>query len=218
MDGDRVAIYDPSIFDVENYAEARTAILTSEGPGFSTDDRWIKETPWVVDKIAEHLNLEDARLLDFGCGVGRIAKELIRKFDCWTVGVDTSPNMRALAASYVNAPGFLACDTIWLCNRVLPIEFDAAIAIWSLQHCPNLEHDIGYIADSICVKGLLFVVNTKHRLIPARGRADGYPFVSDGKDVKLELTKRFSVVVEGDLPPSIFPHAHESFWAVYEKS
>src|SRR5215813_6556282 len=101
MHHDRTAHYDPSIFSVNSLEQAKKVILTPEA-GRSTDERWEHETPHICNLI-EHQMVIDANsvIVDYGCGVGRIAKELINRHKCHVIGADISPNMRALAASYV---------------------------------------------------------------------------------------------------------------------
>jgi SAM-dependent methyltransferase len=42
-------------------------------------------------------------VLDYGCGIGRIAKELIKQTGCHVIGVDISPSMLGLAYPYVHS-------------------------------------------------------------------------------------------------------------------
>ena len=45
--------------------------------------RWETETPYLADPIAEQLPITaDSRVLDYGCGIGRLAHELIRRHGC----------------------------------------------------------------------------------------------------------------------------------------
>ena len=90
-------------------AEAKRIILTPEGQ--SSEQRWQRETPLLVALIERGCEInEHSWVLDYGCGIGRLAKTLIERHDCRVVGVDISPSMRALAANYVNSPRFLACS------------------------------------------------------------------------------------------------------------
>ena len=92
--------YLPQVFDVLNMQSAREVILTHEGAA-SAEERWQTETPYVADLIENALSVtSETTLIDYGCGIGRLAKELITRHGCRVIGVDISINMRALAVDY----------------------------------------------------------------------------------------------------------------------
>ncbi len=181
--------YNPHIFDVRTTAEAKRVILTPEGQ--SSDERWRRETPLLMDLISGGCDLnENSWVLDYGVGIGRIAKALIDRYDCRVVGVDISPSMRALAANYVSSPRFFACSPHML--PWLGIRYDLGLAIWTLQHCLNPAEDIA-IMRSVLVdltkppddreKHKLFVVNNKTRCMPTVAHG----WANDGLDVQQML-------------------------------
>src|SRR5258708_11203315 len=93
--------YDPSMFDARSEAEARTIIITGNDPN-QAEWRWRKETPWFRADISRRLGVRNGSVvLDYGCGIGRLARELIRFRGCRVVGVDISDSMRGLAVDYV---------------------------------------------------------------------------------------------------------------------
>src|ERR1700686_4039348 len=187
--------YHPGIFDVADLQNARRVILTPEG-GLTTDERWESETPYLAGLVADNLKLSTRSVvLDYGCGIGRLAKELIARCGCRVVGVDISANMRSLAERYVGSDKFSACAPEGL--DVLGEAFaDAALAVWVLQHCPQVDQDLERIRRSLKIEGQLFVVNENHRCIPTdRG------WVSDGLDLKQLLLSRFDLDVHGRLDP-----------------
>ena len=70
--------YFPEVFEVPDAEAAKSIILTNEGPGADTATRWELETPYVTALIAEHLKPQPGMLiLDYGCGIGRLARPLI---------------------------------------------------------------------------------------------------------------------------------------------
>ena len=72
--------YHPELFDARTVEQARAIILTGEGS--TPDERWRTETPWICGLIAENITLtSDSVVLDYGCGIGRVAKELIARVD-----------------------------------------------------------------------------------------------------------------------------------------
>jgi SAM-dependent methyltransferase len=177
-----IAKFDPSMYDVASLEEAKGVILGPE-EGQTVDERWERETPYLGKLIEKHLRLKpESVLLDYGCGVGRLSWEAIRRTGCRAIGVDASVNMRALAASYAESNRFLACHEDML--ELMP-PCDAAIAVWILQHCVDPLHDIDLIASKLKPGARLFVLND-HRLVPTdRG------FVRDGKDVTAMLDEYF---------------------------
>src|SRR6516162_8311140 len=98
--------YDPSIFTaVETLDDAVRIIVTPEA-GLTSKYRWDTETPYLLNLIDDYLSIRSI-VLDYGCGVGRLAKPIIDKHGCEVIGVDISPNMRALAESLVNDYRFM---------------------------------------------------------------------------------------------------------------
>ena len=145
--------YNPRIFDVTNIDEAMRIILTSEGS--TTEHRWATETPYLGDLIASSLEIsEQTLILDYGCGIGRMAKQLISRHGCHVIGVDISPSMRALAAVYVGSDRFFACPPEMLDLLVARgITFDLVLTVWVLQHCLDVRADVARIVSALAPQG-----------------------------------------------------------------
>ena len=180
--------YRPQIFDVGGVDEARRFILTSER-GHTSARRWERETPYLVELTAQALApREGAVLLDYGCGIGRIARGLVSRLDCTIVGVDISASMRRLAMEFVDSDRFAAVTPRTLDAMVeAGLRFHGAYAIWVIQHCLRPETDIARIESALAPGAGLFVVNSQRRAVPTdRG------WIDDGKgdealiDEKLE--------------------------------
>lgn len=203
--------YDPSRFDVSCTAEAKQIILTPEDS--TTDERWAKETPYLGGLMGRHLDLTfSSSVLDYGCGIGRMAKDLIARHGCSVVGVDTSMNMRALAPTYVLSDRFVACHPeAMMC--IAPVHF--AIAVWSLQHIPDIETALSNIRLKLRPSGTLFVVNAHNRVVPT----EGGEWADDGLDVRELLGARFREVSYGHLDPAHTTPAtaQHAYWAVYQR-
>lgn len=203
--------YDPKRFDVRNIPEAMSIILTPEDS--TTEQRWATETPYLSELIIHNLRIESRhRVLDFGCGIGRIAKQLIRKAGCSVVGVDTSVSMRSLAPAYVLDKRFLACAP-----DMLPLiaKMDFAISVWTLQHVPDLQGTIDLLHHHLMSYGKLLVVNALGRCLPApEGR-----WVDDKQDTRELLGAKFNEVMCGTLDPDkTTPKTSQvAFWGVYER-
>src|SRR3954453_18577536 len=94
--------YDPRLFNVNDIAQAMAVIMTPEGS--TTAERWEIETPYLADRIAQEITIPpDTLWPDYGCGVGRLAHELIKRHNCRVGGVDISPSMRALSVVYTRS-------------------------------------------------------------------------------------------------------------------
>jgi cyclopropane fatty-acyl-phospholipid synthase-like methyltransferase len=207
--------YNSAIFSVANLSQAKNIILTAESS--TTEERWKTETPLLSALIASHHQIgPDMVVLDYGCGIGRMAKELIAKYGCRVIGVDISPSMRALSVEYVNSDSFFACSPAML--KVLiekGVRVDLAISIWVLQHCLTPATDIGYLRDVLKQDGGLFVVNNIHRAVPTKEAG----WANDGIDIKGTIAKIFSLqseqtLVSPDVPTTL---SGSTFWAAFKK-
>lgn len=202
--------YDPRVFVVNDVEAAKRIILTPEDS--STAERWEKETPYLADLIEAHLRLDPSRLvLDYGAGIGRLARALIERQDCHVVGVDISPHMRSLGLAYVRSERYTACSPRMLVALLgAGLQFDAAFSVWVLQHCLRPEEDIGLLAAALKPGAPLFVVNNRGRAVPT---TEGW--IDDGVDVRALLLERFELEEEGrlDPEPTTPAVAKHTFWA-----
>jgi SAM-dependent methyltransferase len=196
--------YHPGIFDVPNLGAARAIILTPEGEE-STDRRWVRETPWLIERMCTEWASSlgpDSVVLDFGCGVGRLAKELIKRTGCRVIGADISPSMRALAAVYVDDSRFVAVHPEAL-SLFAPLVTHA-LAVWVLQHVYDVSAALGQMASVMQDGANLFVCNNNGRAVPARGgrwsqdwqsvegalEAADFAAISDDTPIPLSVTSR----------------------------
>ena len=149
-----------------------------------------------------------------GCGIGRLAKELIERTGCSVLGVDISPQMRVLGPQYVQSDRFMACAPEMLDALVWAgLKVDAALSVWVLQHCVEPALDIARIRDAIKPDGALFLVNNRGRAVPTVEHG----WFDDGLDVGEMLRAVFEQKEEGRLPvdkttPAIAEHC---FWALF---
>jgi SAM-dependent methyltransferase len=207
--------YDPSIFNIETVDEAVQIIVTPEA-GLTSKHRWDVETRYLMTLIERWFNPErpESLVLDFGCGIGRLAKPLIQKHGCRVIGVDIAANMRALAASCVDSYLFVAMPPELL-HLLIQNQCDFAIAVWTLQHCFAVTLEVDRIKRMLRDGGKLFVVNNVRRVIPSTAG-----WLDDGVDIRAMLKDYFTELEYGqlegdDIAPGTFKD--NTFWALYQK-
>lgn len=184
--------YEDGCFYPENQEKAKSIILTGEN-GTPVQERWEKETPYLLELISQNFNLNsDSLVLDYGCGIGRISKEIIAKFGCRVLGVDNR-RMIALSDDYVQSDRWSTCIPEYL-PKIKP-QFDLAISVWVLQHCLNAYKSIKEIKDLLKPGGELFLVNSYHRAIPLFYQ-NQHVWHNDGVDVREILKEEFEVRIE----------------------
>ena len=192
----QVGRYRPHVFDVDSLERAKEMILTPVH-GISTEERWHIETPLVAGQIGQFLDLgKDTVVLDYGCGVGRLAKELIKRYECYVLGVDISPGMRRMAVDYVDSSRFTALSIEFFSVLVsLGLRLDHAIAVWVLQHCEKPDKDVDRIFSALKPGGRVYVLNDVRRTVPTE---EGW--IDDGKDIRSVLCERFIKMKVTTLP------------------
>lgn len=208
--------YAREVFDAADEAGARRIILTPEA-GQDTDERWARETPYLADLIAAHIPLGPQSLVvDYGCGIGRLAKALIERTGCRVLGVDISARMRALAPEYVASSNFSAISPPMLGALAQNgLRATAALSVWVLQHCLRPDVDVAVLAGALESGAPLFVVNTNVRVVPV----DGGRWLNDGLDIRKVLGAHFEFRADGLLDPAVVPPkvSEQTFWATYAR-
>ena len=212
-----MATYYPQVFDAADEAAARAIILTDEGEGADTETRWARETPYLVELVRAHLRLgPESLVLDYGCGIGRMARALIAATGCRVVGVDISARMRALAAEHVADERFMAVSPAQLDGLLAHgLRADAALAVWVLQHCLAPAEDIARLRAALAPGGRLFVLNMPGRAVPAVQEAS-FVWAADGIDVAALLRARFAVEAAGEPDMARVPRMSSigAYWMV----
>ncbi len=206
--------YYPEIFNLQNEQDARAIILTNEGPGADTETRWAQETPYIVNLLNAHLMPGPGDLiLDYGCGIGRLAKALIQHCGCHVIGVDISPEMRRLSLDYVGSERFTAVSPEILDSIIASgLRVSGAFCIWVLQHCFAPDRDIAKIKAALHGDGKFFVVNMPQRAIPVRREttrddteSNKFGWSSDNINVRDLLTGAFTVTAAGNIDMTMIP-------------
>jgi SAM-dependent methyltransferase len=209
--------YNPRIFDVADEAAAKSIILQTTG-ALDTDQRWRTETPYLAELIGDRIQARPGALIvDYGCGIGRLAKALIERHGCRVLGVDISQDMRALAPPYVASPNFSVVSPEVFSGMVKGgLRVDGAFSVWVIQHCLAPREDLDLIRAGLRSGGRLAMVNMKSRAVPTVEK----PWAGDGVDVRQLLGERFTVREEGVLDTAVVGQliSDVSFWGVYDRA
>ena len=193
--------YDPKVFEVETMEDAKRIIMTPM-PGYRTEDRWQIETPYLVDLLIDKLQITEASVvLDYGCGIGRLAKPIIEQTNCNIIGVDASPSMRDLAQTYCSLETFFVCSPRHLAQMLAHgFQVRAAYCVYVLQHARKPQQDIHLLHRALRPQGKLLVVNSDSRWVPTvQGWQD------DQVDVLELLRDRFEQWGHLSWPEQILP-------------
>jgi SAM-dependent methyltransferase len=163
----RSARYITNFFETTSVDSAKNLIL-SDNHLMDTKQRWEAETPFVGDMIIEELGLtENSTVLDYGSGLGRLAKHLITRIGCRVIGVDISSSMRRMSVEYVGSTRFTAAsfdefDALVQDGTVV----DGAYAVWVLQHSAVPAADIIRIKQALRPEGRCYLLNARGRCVP----------------------------------------------------
>ena len=139
---------------------------------FSTGDREAERVLCMCE--ANGVDISYGRVLDFGCGVGRMSRAFSRFFPS-CVGIDVSDEMVDLAKKFnADRP---QCEFIASAAPVLPFadkRFDFVFSVLVLQHLPRKSMILGSIAEFIRVakdNGVIVFQLTNE--VPFRHRIQG---------------------------------------------
>jgi len=127
-----------AFFKPKSLNEGKNAVVGNCN-AITMEERYEKETPVFAQAILKQSQLENPRILDYGCGVGRLAKEIrTQKPQSFVWGVDASEDMINLAIeNTVDMGGVLFSKP----NNLLDSDekFDIAYLVYVLQHVPSVE-------------------------------------------------------------------------------
>ena len=181
--------YIKEVFDVETFEHAKHVVLTSDP---DNPNKFENETNFLTDTIAkQNIISSESIVLDFGCGMGRVSKKLIEKFDCNIVGVDISNSMLTFANIYVSKPRkFKPMNSYNMPNTI-----DVCVSTFVLQHVQDPKTEIDIIYNNLKVGGYLVLVNENKRYVPSDVDSNRYiVWQDDGFDVFGEISSRLKRV------------------------
>ncbi len=196
-DATRLAEVRDGMFRPTSFAQSQEHVVGACN-GHTAAERWAGETEPFARAIARVLaNAATSPLVvDYGCGCGRLAKELLRQRpECFVLGIDTSAEQRALADEYVASNRFEAAVPASLNDG--EGTADLVYSVYVLQHVPAIElRDVlRRIHRVLKPRGLFAYCGSDYRLaVSARGFFDDR-FL--GVDVRQEIERLF--VEERDL-------------------
>ena len=211
--------YCPEVFtNIIDLEHAKRVILTKEG-ALSSELRWDVETKFTIDTLLSLAAIDAQSLvLDYGCGVGRLAKALIERVGCSVVGVDMSPRMRSLAIDYVGSPRF----SVYASEQIVDMRFDYAVAAWVLQHCLRPDMDVDLIARVLKPEARFLVLEGFSRCVPVTvsGKLDeGVLWMRDDANVRELILRHFELVQLGSFAPAELQALNDgTYWAVFRKA
>lgn len=177
-----------SAFFETNSVESAMNLILSDNHVMNTQQRWEAETPFVGDLIIKELGvIETSVVLDYGSGLGRLAKHLIDKTGCRVIGVDISASMRRMSVDYVGSPNFSVTsfdefDTLLQGG----LTVDHAYAVWVLQHSADPSADILRIKRALRIDGNCYLLNARGRCVPCN-----VGWVNDGVNIFQQMSDHY---------------------------
>ena len=183
--------YIKETFDVGSLEQAKHVVLSSDP---NDPLKFERETKFLIDYLQEqNVVTEQSIVLDFGCGMGRVSKELVNRFNCNVFGVDISETMLLFANDYVqNKQKFNTFN-----SYTTPGSIDVCIAALVLQHVENPKLEIDTIFNVLKDNGYFLLLNEPARWVPVGLDNNNYVIWNDDKfDVAKYVEEKFVQVAE----------------------
>ena len=134
------------------------------------------------------------KVLDFGCGVGRISKDLV-DLGCEVVGMDFSIPMLMAAINYVDNKYFTPLINTPVLPFVIKPEFDLVICSFVLQHTEDPVKEIKFIKSVMKGDATLVLVNEPYRLVPTGMDENRFVIWEDDKiDIDQKASEQFNLI------------------------
>jgi 2-polyprenyl-3-methyl-5-hydroxy-6-metoxy-1,4-benzoquinol methylase len=193
----KIKTYFKEVFEPKTIEQAMNVCLTSD---VNDSNKFVNETKFLVDFLKEQQLIQPAtKVLDFGCGVGRVSKALIQEIGCEVVGFDISDTMLKYAIEYVNNNKFIPVVYDKNMSTLDKPKFDLIIASLVLQHSEHPLHDINVMKCLLNDGGRIVIINENTRYVPTGKDSNGYVIWEDDKiDISQEMSKQFQLVDHHD--------------------
>jgi len=187
--------------------------LVFDYEAFDFEKRWENETQFTIDLIDAHTSLDHtSRVLDYGSGVGRLAKPVIERFGCCVDAYEPSADLRLHAKTYVGDERYQ--------HVTEPQTYDLIICAWVALLIDDVDGLYDMFASVLKPTGMLLVIDYEHQLLTDDGI--NYKRVKNGK-VKSSLERQFDVLYTGNVPDKYIDKQwvakntfswNHTFWAV----
>lgn len=187
-----------NLFKPKSFEEGKHGVV-GDCNGFSMEVRYRTETPLFAKAIVSNISFRDsgcADIIDYGCGVGRIAKEIIKQSPGVIVhGVDASSEMLKLAAEDIGNSGHFHPSLPTMINMGHG-NADLVYCVYVLQHVPSIEirEILQRIYDNLKDDGTFVYCSSDYRMAI---RFDSGGFHDDrylGVDLQAEVGRYFDKV------------------------
>jgi ADP-heptose:LPS heptosyltransferase/SAM-dependent methyltransferase len=182
---------DHGLFKPKSFDEGKHAVV-GDCNGFTMQERWQLETPLFSKAILKYAK-SHVWILDYGCGVGRMAKGIIDEgtYEVFVDGTDDSSKMLDQAYDYVSDPRFRAVEI-----DDLEGKYGIVYCIYVLQHVPAvaLRETIARIHSLCDQDGYFIYCSSDYRMAI---RFDQPGFFDDrflGVNIRQEIERYFEAV------------------------
>lgn len=179
--------YISQVFTPTSLEHAKNICLT---PDQSDPDKFVNETNFFINFVKKNYINSNSCVADFGCGMGRVSKQLIEQIGCDVVGFDISYPMLLTAKNYINNDKF---DHIKYDKRLKTFnkKFDVVISILVLQHSEHPQEDLMFIKNILKPDGIFILVNEPKRFIPIDIENKQVVWYDDGIDIEKLASDHF---------------------------
>jgi len=179
-------------FYPDNMESAKDICIT---PDPKKPNKFNEETHFLIKFLnSRGLLHKRPKVLDFGCGVGRISKDLV-DLGCEVVGMDFSIPMLMAAINFVDNKNFTPLINTATLPFVIKPEFDLVICSFVLQHTEDPIKEINFLKTVMKDDATLVLVNEPYRLVPMGMDKDRFVEWKDDKvDIDQEVSNEFFLV------------------------
>tara|TARA_E500000178_G_C16977127_1_gene733930 strand:- start:299 stop:904 length:606 start_codon:yes stop_codon:yes gene_type:complete len=176
--------YVKETFQVSTLETAKHVALTTDT---DNPNKFYEETDYFVSTLLNNFsNSKCRKWLDYGCGMGRVSLEIIKKYGDPVVGYDTSQSMLYWANQYIKSQFFIP-------SLQLPKnKFDVIICAFCLQHVEDVKLEVENIFSLLDSSGSFVLLNEQTRYVPNGLTDDNFVIWENDKiDVFEEVEKKF---------------------------